>query len=70
MLVCVHCKKEMICKKTGVSIRFNTDGSHVYPADTFECPKCGAKIAKSGDNSYYQPDAVDKSLPEDIWMSK
>jgi len=68
MHICANCKKEMRCIKTGMSIRYTEDGSHVYPADTFECSECGARIAYSSGNNYYQENAKDKSILEDIWM--
>lgn len=70
MIICAGCKKEMVCVKTGMSVRYREDGSHVYPADTFECPVCGARVANTGNSdSYFQPDDNKRVVfPEDIWM--
>ena len=71
MLICVKCKKEMQCVKTGMSVRYREDGSHVYPADTFECPICGATVANTGNlNAHYEHPDKQNLTPEDIWMDQ
>ena len=50
MLVCLKCKKEMTCTKTG--LRLHYVGGHCYSVDAFSCPSCGAAIAK-GNNPHH-----------------
>jgi hypothetical protein len=40
MIICVGCRKEMRCDKNSVGADFGN--GHVYPADRFRCPVCGA----------------------------
>ncbi len=66
MLICVTCKKEMICDKNGVGIDFGH--GHVYPSDRFKCPVCGLLILNSGNcNANHDPDH--KSQEEYIDMT-
>jgi hypothetical protein len=68
MIICSDCKKELICIKTGMSVRYNIDGSHVYAGDLFKCPSCGVEIANTNNNPHYDAKASLTKLPEDIWM--
>lgn len=51
MIMCLKCKKEMTCVKTGLILRWN--GSHCYASDAFECKVCGAIIANANDQSFH-----------------
>lgn len=42
MYICVKCRIEMNCDKTGVGADFG--GGHVYRGDRFKCPTCGLEI--------------------------
>jgi len=42
MIVCVNCKQEMTCKKTGYGVRWHKD--HYYPGDLFICKNCGNEV--------------------------
>lgn len=65
MIVCANCKKEMTCKKTGSYVRFR-DGTHVYPADQFECTECGAVVNVCTGEPFFDPKAV--KVDTDVWM--
>lgn len=54
MIVCVNCRKEMCCDKTGLGVRFGLD--HVYPGDSFHCDGCGATVIKTTDAPTHDPD--------------
>ena len=69
-LICSKCKVEMRCFKTGMSIRYRKDGSHVYPADLYTCDCCKATVVVSPGIPYYQEEPDKKSGLEDIWMDK
>jgi hypothetical protein len=45
MIVCVKCKKEMTCVKTGYGVRFGE--AHVYPGDLFECQECRSQVVST-----------------------
>lgn len=53
MQICVKCRREMRCTKTGATCRWN-QGTHVYSGDEFECPECGAKIVHCNNNPWHQ----------------
>jgi len=42
MIICVNCKQEMACEKTGYGARWHKD--HYYPGDLFICKNCGNKV--------------------------
>jgi len=42
MKLCVKCKKEMICTKTGKGVLYSH--GHYYPGDEYTCPQCGARV--------------------------
>jgi hypothetical protein len=67
MIICAKCRKEMSCKKTGSYIRFR-GGTHVYPADQFECKKCGAIINVGNGNCYF--DSTCKANEYDVIMDE
>ena len=54
MTICVKCRKEMRCYKTGLGARFGAD--HVYAGDAYECPDCGVRIIKAVDVPTHDPD--------------
>jgi len=54
MLICVKCKREMNCYKTGLGARWGKD--HVYAGDAFICSSCGAKIIKTNSSPSYDPE--------------
>ena len=60
----------MECVKTGMSIRYREDGSHVYPADSYECPNCFNRVAVSPGIPYHDKEPTKTDLEEDIWMDK
>ena len=39
MHICVKCRREMTCKKTGATAHFGF--GHCYGGDVFECKECG-----------------------------
>jgi len=54
MYVCVGCKQEMRCDKN--SVGWDCGKGHVYPADRFRCPGCGAQILATNNNANFDPD--------------
>ncbi len=42
MNICIRCKVEMVCCKTGFNARWGA--SHCYRGDKFRCPKCGLEV--------------------------
>jgi hypothetical protein len=40
--ICVLCKKELVCKKNGVVVRWRAHWCRV--ADEYMCPSCGAGV--------------------------
>jgi DNA-directed RNA polymerase subunit RPC12/RpoP len=54
MIICVGCQTEMRCDKNGVGANFGN--GHVYPADRFRCPRCGAMALITNRTSIYDPD--------------
>lgn len=68
MLICVDCKKELQCIKTGISVRYRTDGTHVYAGDLYECSLCKIKIANYNDRPHFDKDVMLSQTPNDIWM--
>jgi hypothetical protein len=58
MKVCITCKIEMSCKKTGARLVFGF--SHVYACDIFECPRCGATFANGNKTAYYDPEVLNR----------
>ena len=55
MQICMNCKKEMSCTKTGMVFRWN--GSHCYRGDVYTCSVCKASVGNvSGSTeSYHDP---------------
>ena len=53
MIICVGCQTEMRCDKNGVGANFGN--GHVYPADRFRCPQCGAMALITNRNPIYDP---------------
>ena len=56
MKICVICRKEMVCKKTGATAVFAQ--SHCYSGDVFECPKCGNLTMNCAAESYNEKDIL------------
>lgn len=54
MIICVSCRKEMICDKNGVGADFGY--GHVYTADRYKCMVCGAMILHTNNSPTYDPD--------------
>lgn len=54
MKICVKCKQEMRCTKTGATVHFG--GGHTYSGDLYECPVCGAEVVLSTGRSFYTED--------------
>ena len=54
MIICVSCRKEMICDKNSVGANFGR--GHVYPSDRFRCINCGAMILNTNRNADFDPD--------------
>lgn len=54
MQICVKCKKEMICVKTGCSARWN-EGQHVYRGDKFQCSECKSTIMVCNSTPGFDP---------------
>jgi len=69
MNICLECKTEMRCVKTGMVAVYA--GDHCYSGDAFECPECAAQILVTTENAYYDPRAVDAGgINMDDWPSK
>lgn len=62
MKICVNCRKEMKCTKTGRTAVFC--GNHCYPGDEFTCKSCGMKVLVCNSNPYHSADILQKSKPE------
>ena len=58
MKICVPCKKEMKCTKTGCTCVWW--GRHVYAADEYTCESCGCKVRVCNTNSYHDEQALGK----------
>jgi hypothetical protein len=54
MIICVGCREEMLCDKNSVGANFGH--GHVYPADRFKCPTCGAMALISNRSPSFDPD--------------
>lgn len=54
MIICVQCRKEMNCNKNGVGADFGN--GHIYPADRYKCPKCGAMVLRTNDVPIFDPE--------------
>lgn len=54
MYICVGCKREMRCDKNSVGADYGH--GHVYAADRFRCPKCGAMILATNPKAYSDPE--------------
>ena len=67
MLVCPKCKKELVCKKNGTTVRYRESGEHCYAGDLFQCPTCGFEVVNTRNESFYDPNAR-LEQPHDVWM--
>lgn len=56
MLICIKCKEEMKCTKTGRPMVWKTN--HIYRGDEYTCPKCETKIIYSNSQSYHMEKAL------------
>ncbi len=54
MLICVGCKREMSCIRTGMGADFGH--GHIYAGDIFQCFKCEVKIAKCNGYPGHDPE--------------
>ena len=54
MIVCVGCRKEMLCDKNSVGADFGR--GHVYPSDRFRCPVCGTMVLATNRLPSFDPD--------------
>ena len=59
MKVCVTCRHEMKCIKTGCTCVWS--GTHVYAADEYQCPVCECKIRVCNTNPYHDSEALSKT---------
>ena len=50
MKICVSCKKEMRCKKNGVTAVWGAN--HAYAGDLFACEDCGNEVLICNSNSH------------------
>jgi len=50
MKICVTCRREMKCVKTGAKAVWH--GHHIYAGDRYECQTCGAHIMVCNENPY------------------
>jgi hypothetical protein len=53
MYICLDCKKQLVCTKNGVGADFGL--GHIYPGDTFKCPKCGLGILATNSKPIFDP---------------
>jgi hypothetical protein len=60
MLICVECKKEMICLENGFGARYGE--SHVYPGDRYVCPKCYNEVITTNKEAVHDPEKKIPSL--------
>jgi hypothetical protein len=51
MKICVTCRKEMKCIKTGAVAVWH--GHHCYAGDKYRCESCGCEIMVCNSNSYH-----------------
>jgi len=58
MVVCVKCKREMQCVKTGARVHFGW--GHVYAGDAFACPTCGVHVVRTNEQAYHEEDYADQ----------
>lgn len=67
MKICVSCKKEMRCTKTGRTAVW--DRNHVYRGDEYTCPDCGAKFLVCNAQPYHDESALRMASDEPIDMT-
>ena len=53
MIICVKCKKEMRCVKTGIGADYSN--GHVYAGDKFRCISCGIEIISTNAAPHHDP---------------
>jgi hypothetical protein len=70
MVICKICTNEMKCIKTGVKVRYNESGNHVYSGDEFGCPTCDNRSIVISSSSYRDGDVENTVEPTDIWMDR
>lgn len=68
MIVCSKCRKEMICRTTGMRCVFGED--HVYAGDEFECKHCGARIVHTNHSPYNDPKVFEHNAPTHVLKMK
>lgn len=64
MIICINCKKEMVCIKNGVDVRYGKDHTHAYSGDLYECSKCYYKVVFTNTTPRYD----EFIKPSDILM--
>lgn len=66
MNICLKCKLEMKCRKTGVIAVYT--GSHCYAGDAFVCPGCESLVLVTSPNPFHDPTALDRGgINMDNW---
>lgn len=68
MVICVKCRQEMFCSRTGRVAVWH--GSHCYASDEYTCSTCGACILKCNTNSYHCDGALEKLGDKALEMGK
>ena len=56
MHVCVKCRLEMRCTKTGAVCVWY--GAHCYRGEEYECKKCGSIVRNLSSSPYHYPGAM------------
>lgn len=63
MIICCVCRREMRCDKNGVGADYGH--GHVYAADRYKCPTCGAAVLHAVGPANHDPkyNQQDEYLP-------
>jgi hypothetical protein len=65
MLICIECKVEMRCVRTGFTVRWGE--AHCYRGDKFRCDNCGSEVVHCNSvpfqNSKDWPDSEFLQMP-------
>lgn len=65
MIVCVGCKCQMECVRTGIDVVFGKD--HAYRGDMFRCGQCGQQVVDTALAPYFIPERPDDD--DSIYMA-
>ena len=69
MNICLKCKVELQCVKTGVVAVFS--GDHCYAGDAFECPNCKAQTLVTAGTPHHDPYALNMGgINMDNWPNE